>query len=341
MRRPILILALIILTTRAWGLETDQYTVPPHPLEDIGPILQDKFDTTIDEIVIEINREFDQDVHQAVHSTTFQDEKLTEASELLREEIVAERLAKRWCDGLPECTIEKWAHGLRKGFELDPGKGVFGRWLLDRPVTLMELSPTVNIFGIYCGTDKIGHLFQQGHECYAIYRDNRAAGAAFATCRAVAHSVSQEHGLFGEALVGSYSNADLAADYAGLQLYLNLTRPIAINGQIHPRLLRLAHTHWERDPQAGADWLKPFFSEHFNEAHNPCRYVPLLRQTVRQNVAPRAVAWFAFYHTTPEAEQVLRTQLTTWYGEKYGHSGTAELVYPSLDHDEAIISSGR
>ena len=48
----------------------------------------------------------------------------------------------------------------------------------------------------------------------------------------------------GEATVGIYSNADLAANYAGLKFYLNLTRAVDVGGASLPPVLVRADGKW-------------------------------------------------------------------------------------------------
>jgi hypothetical protein len=207
---------------------------------------------------------------------------------------------------------------------------------------------------VYCGTDKVGHLLQQGHEYFEVFaraeargatngREDPGATASAALAEAVRVGVGQEHGFYGEALVGVYSNADLAANYAGLKLYLNLTRPVRVGGGLlRPPLLvkfdgrwvpnadaipRINRTSGSSAEQRRADaFLRPFISEHFNESINPSRYKEPTRHTIRTLWQQRSAAWVAFYHSTPQRESQRLHQFATWYGESYGHGGFDGLV---------------
>jgi hypothetical protein len=174
------------------------------------------------------------------------------------------------------------------------------------------------------GLDKVGHLFQQGYEYLKEYRAAEARGGddAAGLARAVRLGVSQEQGFYGEMLVGVYSNADLAANYAGLKFYLNLTRPVAFAGRsLPPILVRDAGGGWALNPAAPDQIVAPFVSDHFNEALNVSRYKPQMREAIRARLRGRAGRVVAFYHTSPEQEREREARLATWHGEPYGHCG--------------------
>jgi hypothetical protein len=193
---------------------------------------------------------------------------------------------------------------------------------------MVMLSPTINLNGIYLGTDKLGHFFEQGYEYYEVYRHELAHGRDEATAfrKAVELGVSQENGIYGKMIDNVYSNADLAANYAGLKFYINLTRPITLGGVHYEPILTFRDNRWQFNEKARRDFLRPFITEHLNEAMNPCRYSWPLRVGVRNNVRVLVPRWLAFYNTTLPQEQQRLQQITKWYGEDYGHSGFKNVV---------------
>jgi hypothetical protein len=240
--------------------------------------------------------------------------------------------------GLPECKIEQWVQrqrfrmldGQSALFRMNCARGVYGDSLLTKPLFLIDLSPTINVHDSYMGTDKLGHLFQQGYEYYMEYRreELRGGGERRALGRAVRLGVDQERGIFGEGLIGVFSNADLAANYAGLKFYLNLTRPVSVGGRsLPPLLVRRYDGLWALNGErAAADFLRPFVSDHFNEALNPSRFCDQMRPTVRANLRRRVDRLLAFYRTTAEQARAKVDQLWTWHGEDYGHCGLDRVV---------------
>jgi hypothetical protein len=230
--------------------------------------------------------------------------------------------------GVPVCNIEAWLldeHHLCLSVMQPMGVGdsVYGANPFERPFLLIELSPTLRLHGQYIGLDKVGHFFQQGHEYYDRYLDARRDGRseAAATQAAVAGGVSQEHGFYGEAIIGIYSNADLAANYNGLLFYRNLFEPVRLNGQTIEPMITWHGDELVVSPRCETDLLKPFITDHWNEAMNPCHYVGYWRPFVRDRIAGRIDAWMAFNHSTPAIEAAREQTMTTIDGVNYGHSG--------------------
>jgi len=334
--RAACVVALTLLGTgRARALETDQFTPPPRPLEDLSPQLQQHTTAVLQRVISRTNiRRLD--ALRATRQTSNKGWKaghLKRAARYLSEDYVARALFDQVGHGLPECTIETWVakstfpYGHYR-FDPSMGQSVYGGNPFARPLTLQGLSPTVNVYGTYLGTDKVGHVFQQGYEYFEAYRKAEAKGRTpeQAARAAMQVGVGQEHGFFGLVMVGVYSNADLAANYAGLKFYLNLTRPVTIDGRQRPPILVIRDGLWRINPEAGKDWLRPFFTDHFNEALNPSQYSGQLRGTVRSRFPERAARWVAFYHSDRASEAERLRRLATWHGEDYGHSGIRQVV---------------
>ncbi len=352
----------------AGALETDQFTVPPKPLADVGPELADEVSHRIDKAVARLNTRAANHAAKAARESGFwrRHHLRAAAAELSEGALVREVYRELAGPGLPECKIERWVRKHR--FQVMPsrqemtcGKGAYGASPFGRSLFLMELSPTVNVYGVYCGVDKIGHLFQQGYDYFKVFihAESRGKFESDALKRAVREGVGQERGFFGLLLVGVYSNADLAANYAGLKFYLNLTREVRVGtleesafgvdgakaGRVRPPLFVVRDGQWQRNSaestlervivaspdgspgaRAAAVFLRPFVSDHFNEALNPSLYNEPNCSTVRRRWASRGRAWVAFYGTSREREVERLAGLATWHGESYGHSGFSKLV---------------
>ena len=330
----------------AGALETDQFTVPPQPLADVGPQLQQHVTAILQDVMTRTNLRYLEHTRAAAAGALWRVHHEQAAAACLSEDTLASAFFDEVGHGLPECDIEAWvvrSHFPASPAKFDPSMGecVYGDNLLLKPLTLQELSPTVRLFGSYMGTDKVGHVFQQGHEYFEAYRKAEQSGADHdaALRKAVQVGIDQENGFYGLMMVGVYSNGDLAANYAGLKFYLNLTRPIHVNGRLLPPIVRLRQNLWEFNPAAGAEWLRPFFTDHLNESLNPSYYSKQLRTTVRQNFPGRAERWVAFYHTTRDLEARRLKELSTWYGEDYGHSGIDKVTSVlEMYFDRAIVA---
>lgn len=317
------------------ALETDQFTVPPQPLADIGPQVAEKLHDTLATIIQQLNAELDQLTSQLASATNpaTRSRIQQQIDQRLSGRPIADRLYDAVGVGIPETQLELWIrrnnfHPSQPAiFEVACADSVTGI-CIQRPLIMIGLAPTINLFGCYFGTDKIGHFFQQGYENHQLDLKGRAQGLSEPDRlkQIVVKGTTLEKGVFGLFLSGIYSNADLAADYAGYKFYLNLCEPVKIGSTIHPPIFVLVNQRWAFNPQSADPLTKPFVSDHFNEALNPCEYEPSFQSSVRAAVTQRAPATLAFYHTTAQRELGRLEQLATWHGENYGHSGFDHLI---------------
>ena len=138
--------------------------------------------------------------------------------------------------------IEVWANHHPAAVQPDLIKLKYRGSNLPNNLLFHSYEPCVNIAGVCIGTDKLGHLFQQGWEYYQIsvidkkgdrmavrygeWLEGKEERSAY-----VADEVYFKrqfsgrllgYGGFGRTMSGVISNADLAANKAGLQLYKDL-----------------------------------------------------------------------------------------------------------------------
>lgn len=324
----------LVCAGRVAALETDQFTPPPAPLVDLGPGFEQEVTQAIVEAIETVNQRRQEHLRNAAKAPFkfLRDEHLKKAEACLAAPALAKAVYQATVySGHPQCKMEMWARYTE--FEQQPArfsppldKTVMGAF--SRPITIWYMSPTINLHGVYLGTDKIGHFFEQGYEYYEVYQKATKAGRDEATAirKAIQKGVGQEKGIYGLLVDSVFSNADLAANYAGLKFYLNLTRPIMVAGQMRPAMVVLKGDRWELNPAATGDVMRPFISEHWNEGFNPSKFGWPLRNAVRNNVRTRLDRFLAFYNTTVEQERRRLEQIRTWYGEEYGHSGWEQLV---------------
>ena len=341
----VLCAALVALAPVARALETDQYTVPEAPLADVGPDVSRYVMATVWDVVQDVNARAAAHDREARRTAwgMLRDYHRGRAERFRSEGYLDQRIFQALAgSGLPECKIEQWvwknerrlrsAEGGPVLFRMSCDRAVFGDSPFTKPLLLVDLSPTMNVYGHYIGLDKFGHLLQQGHDYYNEYcgEERRGGTEAAALARAVRVGVGQEEGIFGEALVGVYSNADLAANYAGLKFYLNLTRPVTVAGKLLPPVLvRGANGSWALNPYRDGraeDLLRPFISDHLNEALNPSRYSDQMRATVQSRLRRRADKLVAFYQETQDDSRAQLVELSKWHGEDYGHCGFGALL---------------
>ena len=142
-----------------------------------------------------------------------------------------------------------------------------------RVAAIFGFGPTINVGGVYVGTDKIGHFFSQGRKFYRRYR--RLGDEE----RAARWSVVTETGLFGRLTTGVLSNADLVANYEGYLFYRGLLHDGVVGGK--PALFRWQQGGLVR--QRDFTW-RDHVNEFWDEALNPNAYSPALRPFAEQRL---------------------------------------------------------
>jgi hypothetical protein len=203
-----------------------------------------------------------------------------------------------------------------------------------RRIILLAQSSTIKAYGSYFGTDKIAHFHDLGHFYFTDYLADRRHGmseedAVADVVDTYAHGIISEGGIVGTFAAGVYSNGDLAANYMGFKFYRNLTEPVMLKGSLHPSLLVRKGEFWRLNfhvrPESG--FFGAFVCDHWNEALNPCMYEWGVRQMVAwrlQEMADRILTFYAGPDGKPRPPEYftdMAHELSTYYGEDYGHSG--------------------
>lgn len=129
-----------------------------------------------------------------------------------------------------------------------------------RFAALFGVGPTIKINGTLVGSDKIGHFLSQGRKYYRRYlryEDEARAGE---------WSAFTERAIFGQMTTGSYSNADLVANFEGFRFYLSLFEDNIIDGK--PSILKWKDGRWEiQRPFDWADHVNAYWDEALNINH--------------------------------------------------------------------------
>lgn len=314
----------------AGAFETDQYSVPPAPLADIGDEVSEYVRQNIAAAVDKLDREI------AVHEECLKvpgtkncgsrSDEQKRLSDLRTDTTLAQEVFSRLGDGSLFVTkTGKWFNAHRFAHTPDRYKPAYkDSFYVFMPLDYATISPTVNIYGVETGWDKIEHLFQQGHNYFTTYRNALKTGkpAEDAVKAAVKWGKRTENTYFGLMVSGVYSNGDLVANYAGLKFYEGLTRELKLVDKTRPPLVKLVDGRWAIDSQAvsNENLIKPFVTDHMNEALNPSIYsfnlYPTVKRVVTNADCPK---WRdAFPQRTAAAWNHVAESLTTWNGEDYG-----------------------
>jgi len=301
----------------ARATETDQFTLPPAPLDDLGPDLGAMVRDVLRAELAQLNAKIDERIQLRPGA----------APEPVNEREFAQHVYEQTGVGLPESTVER---ALRYGtfagrnvrFNPAYSESIYAWVAAPFPLShIMTDCPTIRLYGIDQGTDKVGHIFQQGYEYYTRYEDAIGGGAdeAAAIAGAVRYGVLTELGLYGILLTGVYSNGDLAGNYAGLKFFRNLFHEVRIGERTLAPILRRDGAHWTIDPaRDNDDLMRPFVTEHLNEAWNPSAYYFSIER-IREHVRDRCTSWFKQVPGFDQASYRAHLERSkTFFGEPYG-----------------------
>ncbi len=161
---------------------------------------------------------------------------------LAEEKSVEEIAALEGGQSILRPPIERWANRHPGAVRPAPEKLKYRGSRLPNNRLFTSIEPCVNVNGVCVGTDKLGHLFQQGWEYYRISvvdkkgdrvaerygewlegkesRDAYAADEPYFRRQLSGSRVG--YGGFGRTMTGVISNADLVANKAGLRMYKDL-----------------------------------------------------------------------------------------------------------------------
>jgi hypothetical protein len=254
--RTIAILAIagatLALPLRAQAYETDQYYNRSQPIADSTEALNRKVNETLGEIVAEWNKGEDQWAFVTA--------------------IYNKLGGHHWVD-----KLERWAMKSPEVEKLETPRyqSIYAGmpFWSTRTTFFFGIGATIRVNDQLIGSDKIGHFFSQGRKFYRRYRKSGSEA------KAAEHSAYTERAIFGSGTTGSYSNADLVANYEGHRFYRSLFEDDVVPGK--PAILR-----WENDRwiiQREFDWAD-HVNEYWDEALNVNRFDNLVYKHMRKRL---------------------------------------------------------
>ncbi len=324
------------------AFETDQYDLAPEPLADIGDEVADYVAENLHKAVNKVNAEIR--THQDCLDGNSKrggcdpaEKETAKLAALRSEETLAREVFKPLGGGIPPFTnSDSWMKSHE--FKAQPAryKTSFSKSIYRTfPSNYFTISETVKLYGSEFGIDKIAHIFQQGYTYYRMVEDRKKKDLSSeeALRKAVNWGRMTEKTYYGFWVSGVYSNADLAANFAGLKFYQNLTREIKIDDAVLPPMLVLSGGVWKFNENLNLQHeslLKPFISDHLSEAFNPSIYANFFgfRGVVRRTVKKQACAeWQKRYPKYSAADyDAITENLKLWHGEDYGHKESANFI---------------
>jgi ankyrin repeat protein len=347
--------------------ETDQYTLPAgRDFADLGPYLTRIVHGALVDAVARTN--------VAIESAIDHGASAAELADLQSADYIAGMVWASMFAALPTnelLDIELLSEPVRAQY---PGLITMYRApvaLYDDPLLVVDLTKFVRTFfragtisagGVEFGTDKLIHFINVGRIYHSKYEARVARGMPRdAAIRSAIDSTSRnrltsEDGMLGMWTTGIYSNGDLAADYAGLQFYRNLTETVRVGPRTLPPMLERDGAGWRVKVGAESDFFVAFITPHWNEVLNPNRYLGYPMDRLQTLVAERcadAVDWYRDPHgrrRTRQDFEAIERELSTYFGEDYGHKsnqgrkltiasvcfadGTTTAPAPAADHPQ-------
>jgi hypothetical protein len=183
-----------------------------------------------------------------------------------------------------------------------------------RVAAIFGVGPTIKVNEVLIGSDKLGHFISQGKKFYRRYMKSLDAA------KAAEHSAYTERALFGQMTTGSYSNADLVANYEGFLFYLSLFEDEIVPGK--KAILAWKEDHWVI--QRSFTWAD-HVNEYWDEALNINHYDRLLHHHMEERLQTFCGDYFrAPEMYTIENEEILR--------ERYKHLQLRDTSDLRLDH---------
>jgi hypothetical protein len=332
------VLACVSLTCTAPALahESEQYTLPAgRDFADLGPY----FTRILYDAVVGATAETNAEIEQAVRAGSSP----SRLEELQSADTIAGKVWEHIFLALPTNELLDATLITEPVQSQYPGLVTMYRptvSIYDDPLLVIDLTKAVRTFfrsgtvsagGTVFGTDKIIHFINIGRIYHGKYetRIKRGLPEQEAIKSAIASTsrnpLTSEDGVLGMLTTGIVSNGDLAADYAGLMFYRNLTETVHIGPRTLPPMLVRDGPYWRLQIEPDSDFFVAFITPHWNEVLNPSKYARYtsgrLRALIRER-CPDALAWYR----DPRGQlrgraqfEAIERELSTYFGADYGH----------------------
>lgn len=292
-----LTIVLALFAEIASGAETDQYFERDKPLPDATAELNRKFNAKLATVVQE-NRD------------------------VRRQEVIVQAVFESLGGYGMTDRFESWALKSPKVVTREVGldDSIYAGmpvWSI-RAVSFSGLGDTIRVNDQLIGTDKLSHFLSQGRKFYRRYLRSESEKEA------AERGVLTEKAIFGSGMTGSFSNADLVANYEGYRFYRSLFEDDIVAGK--PAILRWTVDGWI--VQREFDWAD-HVNEYWDEALNVNAFDGLLhdRMIARlEDLCPQYWADPALYVIADEPE--LR--------QRYAHLGMRD----TRDHRLSALCQG-
>lgn len=243
--KHLLIFLLFFSVTPAFSLETDQFIAANIILKDASEVM---------------NSYFLEHIHSALESSNTNQISCQEVALKVMENATGKfsiskastfAAASPLIERFPDDSITERAYKNMSFYQ--------HAWIA---LQVVDLARTININGIYLGTDKFGHFTHMGMNYYKSYLRLKKRGLADnqAIKAAIIKGFGSEYGILGYGIGGVLSYGDLEANYQGFMFALDMchgTNPIIIKER----------GQWIENPNHAFD-VKNYFTPKMDESFN-------------------------------------------------------------------------
>jgi hypothetical protein len=244
--------AMLASSLSASAYETDQFYNRSQPIADSTDVLNRKVNETLAEIVADWHK--DKDERAFVNK------------------VYSKLGGHHWVD-----KLERWAMKSPEVEKLETPRydSIYAGmpFWSTRATFFFGIGSTIRVNDQLIGSDKIGHFFSQGRKFYRRYLKSGSEEEA------AKRSAFTERAIFGSGTTGSYSNADLVANYEGHRFYRSLFEDDIIPGK--PAILRWEDGAWVI--QREFDWAD-HVNAYWDEALNVNRYDNLVYRHIKERI---------------------------------------------------------
>ena len=328
--------ATLVHYSPALSHESEQYTLPAgRDFADLGPY----FSKIAYDAVVDATAEANAAIAQAVEAGSSP----SQIEELQSADFIAGKVWEHFFVAIPANEILDATLVTESVQSRYPGLVTMYRppvSIYDDPLLVIDLTKVVRTFfragtvsagGYVFGTDKIIHFINIGRIYHGKYetRIKRGLPEKEAIKSAIASTsrnpLTSEDGVLGMWTTGITSNGDLAADYAGLMFYRNLTETVRIGPRALPPMLVRDGPYWRIQVEPDSDFFIAFITPHWNEVLNPSKYATYTSGRLRALIRERcneALPWYRDSRGQPRGRaqfEAIERELATYYGDNYGH----------------------
>ncbi len=248
MKLAYVLICLMILSPLLKARETDQFILASHLLKDSSTALNDYIEDKFNQALIKINS-------SVKFPSCFQ------VADKVLSEIVGQNSFSQishfadtsfLVDRYPDLTINNKDYIQASIYEQ-----------AGLPFPLVQLARTINVGGVYIGSDKLGHFALVGRNYFRRNLRNRSLGMnpLEAEKATVQTGINEEFLVLGYALDGVFSFADLEANYQGMLFGLSMCE-----GK-HPYLVR-SNKKWIRNMNREFN-IRHYLNPKMDESYNP------------------------------------------------------------------------